>query len=88
MAAAAVAKLGIKAHAHILRHACGFNWQTTGSIPIAEAYLATANLKYGWLYSVGVRPGSRAFGGTDATPPIRDSPGVCGAPRLSGSSSD
>jgi site-specific recombinase XerD len=30
--AAVGADLGIKAHAHMLRHACGYSWQMTASI--------------------------------------------------------
>ena len=46
-----VANLGIKAHAHMLRHACGFKLANDGSL---QAYLGHRNIpEYDAVHSAG-----------------------------------
>ena len=43
--AAVVAKLGIKAHAHMLRHACGFKLANGRDRRSLQAYLGHSNIQ-------------------------------------------
>jgi integrase len=81
--AAAVAKLGIEAHAHMLRHAAGYKLANDGvGTQSLQAYL-----EHEALHRVGA--GSVQGLLARLTPPCQQetAPAVCRTPRLSGSSS-
>jgi type 1 fimbriae regulatory protein FimB/type 1 fimbriae regulatory protein FimE len=68
--AAEVAGLGIKAHPHILRHACGYALANAGHDTRAlQAYLGHKNIQHTLDTLSLPRRGSRTFGGTSVAQP-------------------
>jgi integrase len=64
--AGAEAKLGFKAHPHMLRHACGFALASKGHDTRAlRAYLGHKNIQHTVRYTSCPLPGSRTSGGLD-----------------------
>jgi site-specific recombinase XerD len=64
--AAAAAKLGIKTHAHMLRHACGFRLANDGvDTRSLQAYLGHRNIHNTTVTRRWRRIGSWDFGGTN-----------------------
>ena len=62
----AVAKLGFKAHPHMLRHACGYKLANDGHDTRAlQAYLGHKNIQHTVRYTELRRRGSRIFGASD-----------------------
>ena len=61
------AGLGLKAHAHMLRHACGYALANAGHDTRAlQAYLGHGNIQNTVRYSELAWAGSRGFGRTSA----------------------
>jgi site-specific recombinase XerD len=71
--AARTAQLGIKAHAHMLRHACGYALANDGHHTRAlQAYLGHRNIRNTVRYAaLAHRVGLRGFGRTTGKLPIR-----------------
>lgn len=60
--AAVAAKLGIKAHAHMLRHACGYKLAKDGiDMRVLQAYLGHRNIHNTTRYVVGVPERFKGF---------------------------
>jgi site-specific recombinase XerD len=73
--AAISADLGIKAHAHMLRHACGYKLANDGHDTRAiQAYLGHRNIQNTTRYTALHRSGSRSFFAIDQRPGTNTAP--------------